>query len=195
MLPLAIQGPTADPQPRCHLRDIGLGCSRFARHYYGNHSLFSFPQGTEMFHFPWFALPTLCIQMGVPQLFAAVGFPIRKSPDQRLVGNSPKLFAATHVLHRLSAPRHPPHALSSLLTSISLVPASRLARRNSRSRSRPPLFAADPKESQIAPSPSRHRDARPGSKNSSSAEIEFYPSYALVKERSGNDNQPEIVWS
>ena len=33
--------------------------SRFARHYYGNHSLFSFPQGTEMFHFPWFAHPTL----------------------------------------------------------------------------------------------------------------------------------------
>ncbi len=72
-----------------------------------------------MFHFPWFAPPTLCIQVGVPQLFAAVGFPIRTSPDQRLVGNSPKLFAATHVLHRLSAHRHPPHALSSLLTSIS----------------------------------------------------------------------------
>ena len=33
--------------------------SRFARRYYGNHSLFSFPQGTEMFHFPWFALLAL----------------------------------------------------------------------------------------------------------------------------------------
>ena len=58
-LPLAFGGPTADPQPRGHLRGLGLGCSRFARHYYGNHSLFSFPQGTEMFHFPWFAPPTL----------------------------------------------------------------------------------------------------------------------------------------
>src|SRR5207248_7262569 len=95
-VPLAIQGPTADPQPRRHLRDVGLGCSRFARHYYGNHSLFSFPQGTEMFHFPWFAQPTLCIQAGVPQLFAAVGFPIRTSPDQRLVGSFPELFVATH---------------------------------------------------------------------------------------------------
>src|SRR5215218_4133444 len=47
--------------------------------------------------------------------FGALGFPIRTSSDQRLVGNSPKLFAATHVLHRLLAPRHPPHALSSLL--------------------------------------------------------------------------------
>src|SRR5690606_41148066 len=46
----------------------------------------------------------------------ASGFPIRTSPDQSLVGGSPRLFAATHVLHRLSAPRHPPHALSSLVT-------------------------------------------------------------------------------
>jgi hypothetical protein len=46
----------------------------------------------------------------------AVGFPIRKSPDQSLLGNSPKLFAAYHVLHRLLVPRHPPYALSSLLT-------------------------------------------------------------------------------
>jgi hypothetical protein len=51
--------------------------------------------------------------------FGALGFPIRTSSDQRLVGNSPTLFAATHVLHRLLAPRHPPHALSSLLTQIS----------------------------------------------------------------------------
>ena len=59
VLPLALQSPTVDPQPRRHLRDAGLGCSRFARHYFGNHSLFSFPQGTEMFHFPWFALARL----------------------------------------------------------------------------------------------------------------------------------------
>jgi hypothetical protein len=72
-----------------------------------------------MFHFPSFAPSTLCIQAEVPQLFTAVGFPIRTSPDQRLVGNSPELFAATHVLHRLSKPRHPPYALCSLLPSIS----------------------------------------------------------------------------
>ena len=68
VLPLTGKGPTADPQPRCHLRDIGLGCSRFARHYSGNHSLFSFPQGTEMFHFPWFAPSALCIQAEVMRL-------------------------------------------------------------------------------------------------------------------------------
>jgi len=44
----------------------------------------------------------------------AVGFPIRKSSDQSLLSNSPKLIAACHVLHRLLVPRHPPNALSSL---------------------------------------------------------------------------------
>ena len=57
--------------------------------------------------------------------FTTLGFPIRTSPAQRSVGNSPELFAATHVLLRLLAPRHPPHALSSLLTLISRRPASR----------------------------------------------------------------------
>ena len=44
-----------------------------------------------------------------------VGFPIRKSRDQRLVSTSPGLIAAAHVLHRLSAPRHPPCALILLI--------------------------------------------------------------------------------
>src|SRR3982074_3225125 len=47
-------------------------------------------------------------------LKGAVGFPIRISTDQSLVGSSPWLIAATHVLHRLQAPRHPPLALCSL---------------------------------------------------------------------------------
>ena len=45
------------------------------------------------------------------------GFPIRTSPDQRLVGSSPRLIAASYVLHRLLAPRHPPCALCNLATS------------------------------------------------------------------------------
>src|SRR4029079_18556668 len=42
------------------------------------------------------------------------GFPIRKSSDQSLLSGSPRLIAASHVLHRRLAPRHPPCALSSL---------------------------------------------------------------------------------
>ena len=67
----------------------------------------------------------------------ATGFPIRISTDQSLVGGSPWLFAATHVLHRLSEPRHPPHALSSLVTLDSGLPSSRSGDVESRSRSRP----------------------------------------------------------
>ena len=59
----------------------------------------------------------------------ATGFPIRKSTDQSLVGGSPWLIAATHVLHRLSEPRHPPHALSSLVTLNSGLPSRWLERR------------------------------------------------------------------
>jgi hypothetical protein len=166
------------------LRGLGLGFSRFARRYYGNHSLFSFPEGTEMFHFPSFAPPVLFIQTGVTQLFAALGFPIRTSPAQRSVGNSPELFAATHVLHRLLAPRHPPHALSSLLTRISRppTPASQQACEDSKPGSRPQLFAAGPKDYAWClmrfPSKLRRRGIASGTcislcENSFSAEIEL----------------------
>jgi hypothetical protein len=43
-----------------------------------------------------------------------LGYPIRKSPDQRSVANSPGHNAGSHVLHRLSMPRHPPCALKNL---------------------------------------------------------------------------------
>ena len=39
------------------------------------------------------------------------GFPIQTSPGQRILGSSPRLFAAYHVFHRLPVPRHPPIAL------------------------------------------------------------------------------------
>jgi hypothetical protein len=43
-----------------------------------------------------------------------LGYPIRKPPDQRSVANSPGHIAGSHVLHRLSMPRHPPCALTNL---------------------------------------------------------------------------------
>jgi hypothetical protein len=42
------------------------------------------------------------------------GFPHSDISGSKLARSSPKHFAACHVLHRLLAPRHPPHALSSL---------------------------------------------------------------------------------
>ena len=38
--------------PRSCRNITGLGYSPFARHYWGNHCLFSFPAGTKMFQFP-----------------------------------------------------------------------------------------------------------------------------------------------
>src|SRR5438128_11987834 len=52
-----------------------------------------------------------------------VGFPIRRSRDQRLVSTSPALIAAAHVLHRLLAPRHPPCALVLLIEKNTLCVA------------------------------------------------------------------------
>ena len=46
-----------------------------------------------------------------------LGFPIRKSPDQSLVTDSPGLIAGSYVLHRLLVPRHPPCALINLATT------------------------------------------------------------------------------
>ena len=69
-----------------------MGYSPVARHYWGNHCLFSLPAGTKMFQFPAFASA-----LSGYQSFRLVGCPIRKSPDQRS-------FA-------------PPRSLSQLITS------------------------------------------------------------------------------
>src|SRR6187200_912830 len=60
-----------------------------------------------------------------------VGFPIRTSRHHRLVSISTGLIAAAHVLHRLSAPRHPPCALVLLIeknTCVATMEFSRCAR-------------------------------------------------------------------
>ena len=73
--------------------------------------LFSSPTGTEMFHFPA-STPTQTMHSSAGNTTQPVlGFPIRTSSDQRFVDNSPRHNAASHVLHRLSMPRHPPYAL------------------------------------------------------------------------------------
>ena len=79
--------------------------------------LFSFPMGTEMFHFPTFPPTTLCVQVEVAGHYSGFfrGFPIRRSTDRSLFTSSPWLIAGYNVLHRLLMPRHPPIALSSLL--------------------------------------------------------------------------------
>jgi hypothetical protein len=56
--------PMSAPQPQIRLLGSGLGCGPFARRYLGYRGCFLFPRGTEMFQFPRFACPDLCIQSG-----------------------------------------------------------------------------------------------------------------------------------
>jgi hypothetical protein len=64
----------------------------------GESRLMSFPQGTEMFHFPWFASLTYVFSKRYSR---SCGFPHSEITGSKFVRNSPELIAAYHVLHRL----------------------------------------------------------------------------------------------
>src|SRR5438128_12550015 len=81
-----------------------------------------------MFQFPGLPSPALFYSDGDTRALPRAGFPIRKSRDQRLVSTSPGLIAAAHVLHRLSAPRHPPCALVLLIEKNTCVAAMEFSR-------------------------------------------------------------------
>ena len=68
----------------------------------------SVPPGTEMFQFPGFASRPYGFGPGSPK---REGFPHSDTRGSTIARISPRLFAACHVLLRLSAPRHPPDAL------------------------------------------------------------------------------------
>src|SRR5947209_6331943 len=68
-----------------------------------------------MFQFTGLPPPALFDSGRGTRALPRVGFPIRRSRDQRSVSTSSGLIAAAHVLHRLLAPRHPPCALVLLI--------------------------------------------------------------------------------
>ena len=57
--------------------------------------------------------PELWIGSGMPEVCSG-RFPHSEISGSVGICPSPKLFAAYHVLHRLSVPRHPPYALTSI---------------------------------------------------------------------------------
>src|SRR5687768_18270669 len=69
--------------------------------------LFSFPVGTEMFHFPTFPPTALCVQAEVAGHYSGFfrGFPIRKSPDRssftRSEEHTSELQSRLHLVCRL----------------------------------------------------------------------------------------------
>ena len=62
------------------------------------------------------------------------GFPHSDTPGSKLACNSPRLFAACHVLLRRSVPRHPPCALSRLTSPLPSTGSDRPRRRAVRPR-------------------------------------------------------------
>ena len=70
-------------QPPMHRNATGLGCSEFARHYYRNRGFFLFLQVLRWFTSLGSLVPAYVFS-GTFHGFTVVGFPIRKSPDQRL---------------------------------------------------------------------------------------------------------------
>ncbi len=97
-----------------------LASSAFARHYSRSLAigrsrptvmLMSFPPATEMFQFAGFASQAYGLSSGYPRIKSGDGLPHSEIPGSTIARISPGLFAACHVLHRLSVPRHPPDAL------------------------------------------------------------------------------------
>ena len=76
------------------------------------HCIFlSFPPVTKMFQFTGSSShPPMYSASGRADCIGA-GFPIRRSPGQRLLATSPKLIAGCYVLHRLFMSRHSPYTL------------------------------------------------------------------------------------
>ena len=70
-----------------------------------------------MFQFPGLAAQSLCIQ-SCTNAYDRIRLPDSEISGSTLVRSYPELFAAIHVLLRLSTPRHPPCALSSLTVSL-----------------------------------------------------------------------------
>ena len=95
----------------------------------------SFPPATEMVQFAGFASSSYGFTEGYPLGGGLPHSEIRGSTGAR---PSPRLFAACHVLHRLSVPRHPPDALL-----VKLAHAQPQARQEARAENRRPRTDQD----------------------------------------------------
>ena len=72
-----------------------------------------------MFQFTNYSLLLLCIHNKILEVCSS-GFPHSDIPGSMDICSSPRLFAACHVLLRLSVPRHSPYALGRLTRNIFL---------------------------------------------------------------------------
>ena len=131
--------------------------------------LMSFPPATEMFQFAGFASRAYGFGAGSR---SRGGLPHSEIPGSQSARLSPGLFAACHVLHRLSVPRHPPDALLILAfrreTRRNPDPARRAQGQAPRRRSREDTITAKRRQppSRARPAPSQEPDDRRSAKTS-----------------------------
>jgi hypothetical protein len=100
-------------QPRYCRNNTGLGFSRFARHYFGNHFCFLLLWVLRCFSSP----RSPSANNGMIQS-SRIGLPHSDIHGSIRICQSPRLFAAYHVLLRLPEPRHPPCALIHFLFAV-----------------------------------------------------------------------------
>ena len=111
-LPLSVEDPTSGS--RYPIRQAGwFGLFPFRSPLLRESLLFSFPPGTEMFHFPGLATKPYGFRLRQRGIIHA-GFSHSEISGSKRICRYPKLIAAYHVLHRLLMPRHPSCALLSL---------------------------------------------------------------------------------
>jgi hypothetical protein len=140
-----------------------------------------------------------------------VGFPIRKSSDQRSFASFPKLIAGCRVLHRLSIPRHPPYTLCSLTIFIECR-RQRACRRGAGQRApAPPITGHNRRKGaqrhqNPPPCPARGITRLPGTASDSGVRCptpaaenggDLYPknlTYSLVKELLGPTRMLRSRW-
>ncbi len=85
--------------------------SAFARRYLRSRGCFPFLRVLRCFSSPGSPPAPMHSGQGDPQ---RAGFPHSDILGSQLASNSPRLFAGSHVFHRLLTPRHPPYALGGL---------------------------------------------------------------------------------
>lgn len=111
--------------------------------------MMSFPPATEMFQFAGFASHGYGFTVRYP---LPGGLPHSEIPGSKGARASPGLFAACHVLHRLSTPRHSPDALGSLAPLQQRAPSCTKGSPSSGSSAAPPTLRRSRTSAPIAES-------------------------------------------
>jgi hypothetical protein len=157
----------------------------------------SFPPATEMFQFTGFASRAYGFSAGYP---LRGGLPHSEIPGSTIARISPGLFAACHVLHRLSVPRHPPDALVIVRSTMSFSrPGPRPALAGTHGPFLRPALAGTPKkpEPALAGKPKRHpgKPPRTGTSTNRGANPNRDPARRLspAARRSHEDTSSERV--